>query len=162
MKPLRADHGRGSLALGALLVGTQGSGKLRGLTRSIASLAQWRSLQVVPSSNWKGADLLEDPLTPFFALDGRRVVPYQRFSVSCWGWVTAGVVSRYYNDVIGGKDQVWQVSEAGFSEQSDTHREATGGMQRGGHCCTSTPAACRSKEEKLLLWQWVSAACSPG
>lgn len=44
--------------------------------------------------------------------------------------MTAGVVSRYYNDVIGGKDQVWQVSEAGFSEQSDTHREATGGMQR--------------------------------
>lgn len=125
-----------------------------------ASPAWWRSPQAVPSSNQKGTDLLEDPLTLFFAPDGRRMVPHQRFPVSRWGWVTTGVVSRYCNDVIGGKDKVWQVNEAVCSEQSDVHREATGRTQRATAALRQQqPTA--AKRRSCCAGSGSPAACSP-
>lgn len=110
------------------------------------------------------------------------MVPYQHFPVSYWGWVTAGVVSRYCNDVIGGKDKVRQVGEAGFREQSDAHREATGRTRRATaalqhqqptaarrRSCRSgsgSPAACGPRTMPLCLFTlghgWTATLASEG
>lgn len=55
-----------------------------------------------PSRNWGGADPPEEPLARFFAPDGRRTAPSQRFPVSHWGWVSAEGVGRYRSGVTGG------------------------------------------------------------